>query len=212
MNKLLTGEESIDELLNRIEQRRYQTQQHIDEYNADGISELTRTRFGLMPHTTPVDQDSFYYAVGHLMGEPIRVRERCHQASEDILALSQKRFSGDLSTPYAGRLTKAARTMDLKQLEHLVNRGTLLFSSSETPYPTEAEGVENQLALISVAYNCSTAALMADNDYQVHKGYLPDGSECESPDLVKHLVQLPEAGPLLVIHNGRCWAPLVKAM
>ena len=212
INLLITGKESISALFNRIEQCRYQARQRVIEYETNGVSELTRSRFGLMPYSVPVDQDSLYYAIGHVMGEPMRqVRQRCHQTAEDILALSQKRYRGDLSTPYAGRLTKAARTMDLKQLEHLVNRGVLLFSASESPDPAESEGLENYLPLVSIAYDCSTAALMAGSYYQVQRGYLPDGSEYESSDTVKHLVQLPEAGPLLMIHDGRCWSPLVKA-
>ena len=194
----------------RLGEYRDQLYQKASYYEDSGIAQQIYSQFGLAPYPVPPDNNSLYYAIGHLLGEPMnRVRQKCHQAAENIPAMLQGSYQGDHSPPYAGRLTRAARILDMARLKQLVKNRTLL-------QPLSFDHAMEALPLIAIAYGHSIVPLMADADYQDLFGFHVYGEKYtmedeSSPGAALFMTEQLDSGPLMLIYNGESWDPLVKA-
>lgn len=187
----------------------------VEDFKAQGITEKTQKYYGLVPQEVTANDDSLFHAIGHLKAEPMRkVRERCHWAAQDILDMSQGRFQGDMRSAYAGRVTKAARTMNLDLLAKDVQSHRLLLPSCERRDRVDARGYDEDLTLLAIAYGCSIVPVDNGSNYFDVHGYYADGKRYQyresRPAPVDEMRGQPEDGPYMLIDDGKHWRPLVS--
>ena len=201
-------------LQDEVNKRRDINAQRLQDYHTHGITIKTRQAYDLIPYAVPANDDSFYYAVGRLFAEPMgQVRRKCHEAAESVLGMALGRYQGDHSTAYAGRVVRAARTIDLKRLEQQVSEKILLTPAFERQDKLSARGTEDDLALVSIAYGMSMVPVSIDSGYTDLNGYYAHGEkywgkDVSKPDAARYLSQKPGNGPLMAIYNGDHWDPL----
>ena len=197
-----------------IRRTKEETAERLRAYNV-GVTQNHLTRYKLRPYQVPADGDCFYSAIGHLVREPMRqVRQRCHGAAQDILAMAKGTFRGS-DPDYAQRVRNAVAHADTKRLQRQVDNKILLTPSFErNDKKDQAWGEDDDLALVALVYKVPFVPVSPENGCLDLYGYGTDGEkyqnwDFEKPDALSHLYNKYGDAPLQLIRNEDHWDPLV---
>ena len=202
-------------LSDSIEMARKDSETRLQACNNPQTNEFLKAQ-NLRIYQVPPNGDCFFSAIGHHVKEPMRkVRQRCHWAAEDILAVQNKSYQRDENSPYDRRVRAAAQYINTGRLQRQVKEKLLLTPAFErADDKNQAWGEEEDLALCAVVYGVPFVPLSEVNGFKPVCGYGLSGKRYETfdfdnPGILKELVQAEKQQPVMLIATHDHWDPLV---